>query len=297
MKHQLHFSGLTASFLCLLATAAGCGDSSTDQTSGSGGTGAGGGGAATTTGSGGSGGATTGTGGAGATGGSTGTAGGGACDDYQGQATATEIALSPFANKEAEILALEATGKLIAPQHAYERILADLALIRSQHPQVQNAGAMASWPTDQLLMGFDAEGMTAVQNGTYADWDCPNALYGVTSKDVTSFVNLHFSHRFNIPLLAAEYAALPHVEYAEPNGFAGDGSDVCASIEGGTTYHYVFDIASGDCQAGCINHEYWGFTTTKDSPSTATALGTFKNDIPGQPPAWYTALGACTKWL
>jgi len=199
MNHPLRFTALATTLLGLLAAASGCGDSTVTQTTGSGGSGATGSGGSTTTGSGG---ATTGSGGttgSGAAGGST-TTGTGACDAFQGQATAAEIGLSPFANKEAEILALEASGKLIAPQHVYERILADLTLIRAQNAPLQNLGASPSWAPDQLIVGFDAEGMTAVQAGTYTDWDCPNALYGVTSKDVTSFVNLHFSHRFNTPL-------------------------------------------------------------------------------------------------
>jgi len=98
--------------------------------------------------------------------------------------------------------------------------------------------------------------MTAVQAGTYTNWDCPNALYGVTSKEVSSFVLLHFGHRFNAPMLAADYQTLAHVQSAEGNGFT-DSDDLCVSIENEITYHYIFDAGGGDCPAGCTTHDYW----------------------------------------
>ena len=194
------------------------------------------------------------------------------------------------------MLALEASGELVAPQHVYERVLADLAAIRAMQPAVQNISAMGSWSPSQMLVGLDAAGMAAVQAGTYTDWDCANAHYGLSMKEVQSFyVKLAFSHRFNIPLLASEYAMFANVEYAEPDGLIGDGNDVCVSVEGDKKYSYVFDAGSGDCQAGCIQHTYWGFST-EGSPPVVTVLGTFSNQDP-QTPAWFGALGACTAWL
>jgi hypothetical protein len=307
MKHRLRFMGLVLGVVATAAVGCGGGTSNSTATSsgsgGDGGSGATGGGTGGTAGSGGTGTGGTGTGGT-ATGGSTGTAGGGgtgtgggaACDGFQGQATASEIAASPYPDQEAEVLALEASGKLVAPKDVYQRIVTDLALIRGQNAQVQNIGAMASWVPGELLMGFDAAGLAAVSNGTYTDWDCPNALYGMSGAEPgSSYVLLHFDHRFNVPLLAKDYKALPHAQYAEPNGFGGDGNDVCVSIEGSATYHYVFDAGSGDCPAGCIEHTYWGFTT-EGSPVKVTSLGTFSN-AQGVVPAWYSGLAACTQWL
>lgn len=218
------------------------------------------------------------------------------CPNYQGQGTVAAIALSPFANAEVEALAIEASGKFVAPKDVYERIVSDLALIRSQNPSVQGIQALVSWLPDELLLSFDAEGMASVQAGTYTDWDCANAYYGLLRKEVqSSFVLLHFDHLFNAPLLASEYATLPHVDNAEPNGIVGDGNDVCVSIENDTRYNYIFDSGSGDCPAGCINHQYWGFSTGGD-PAMLTALGTYVRGQ-GNPPAWFTALAGCTKWL
>ena len=218
------------------------------------------------------------------------------CTNYQGQGTVAAIALSPFADKEAEVLAIEASGKIVAPKYVYEHIVSDLALIRSQNPSVQDITAMVSWVPNQLLMGFDAEGMSTVQAGTYTDWDCANTYYGFLGKEVhPSVIQLHFDHLFNAPLLASEYSMLPHVDYAERNGIIGDGNDVCVPIENDTKYNYIFDAGSGDCPAGCISHQYWGFSIAGD-PVVLTALGTYVKGQ-GNPPAWLTALAECTKWL
>lgn len=193
------------------------------------------------------------------------------------------------------MLAIEATGELVAPEHVYQRIVSDLAQIRAQNDAVQSISAMEGWVPGELLMGFDDIGFAAVKDGTYTDWDCANAHYGFTGANAKSFyVLVSFDHRFNVPLLANEYAQLPHVEYAEPNGFAGDGNDVCVSIDK-EKYSYVFDAGSGDCPAGCIQHVYWGYST-EGTPVQVTSLGTFSN-AQGTPPAWFTALGDCTKWL
>ncbi len=220
------------------------------------------------------------------------------CDGFRGQATVAEIGLVPFTDPEAEVLAIEASAKLVAPRHVYERILADLALIRARNAPLRNLVACPSWVPDELILDFDAEGLTAIQAGTYTDWNCPNALYGVTSKeDGSSFTLLRFGRRFNTPLLAAAYQALAHVRFAEANAIAGDSDDICVSIEKETTYHYIFDAGSGACPAGCTHHEYWGFTTTKDAPGAVAPLGTFSRDSPDPPPAWFAALPNCTKWL
>jgi len=283
----LPFFAITAS---ILLAAAGCGGNDTTSGGGSGGTTAtGGSGGETTTTSGGTGGS------GGSTGGAT-TGGGGAvdpCAGYVGQATPAELAVSPFFDAESEQLALEASGKIVAPQKIYDRVVFDLSAIRATTPAVQNIHAMPSWSMTDLFVGFDDVGYAAVQAGTYSDWNCANAWYGFQSADTSSpNVLVKFAHRMNPELLGQEYEMFPHISLAGANGLVGDGDDICVSIEGDKTYHYVFDHGEGDCQAGCITHTYWGFTTDGTS---VTPLGTFGNQDPT--PAWFSNLPACTKWL
>ncbi len=198
-----------------------------------------------------------------------------------------------MADFEAELLAVEATGALVAPASVYERIGSDLKAIRAGYPEAAG-GATPSWVPNHLIVGMDEYGLAAVKAGSYTDWKCPNELYGVKSIDVHTFsVILELNAHLFIPLLQGEYASLPHVTYAEPNGFINTfGSDLCAAIDS-ATYSYIFNVGSGDCQAGCINRSYWGFST--DANGTVTVLGSWST--PDPPPPWFMALAKCTQWL
>ncbi len=206
-----------------------------------------------------------------------------------------EIAQSPFPVTEAEMLAIEASGGLVAPASVYERIAGDLAVIRAGNAEIHGIEARPSWVPEDLILIFDDEGKAAVAAGTYTAWDCLNARYGMTAITQHSFfVVLRFAHRFNAPVLAAVYGMLPHVTSVSADGAFGDGNDVCVAIDG-DRYHYVFDAGSGDCLSGCIDHTYWGFTTSGPS-GAVTHLGTWSRGEGDRPP-WLTALGACTAWL
>jgi len=220
---------------------------------------------------------------------------GSTCAGYEGLASAQDLARSPYADVEAELLALEASGALVATPDVYARIRDDLAAIRSAYPTVRGIEARASWDPSALLIGFDAAGKAMVDAGTYDDWTCPNALYGLTSATFafSGYYVLEFSHRMNPLLLATAYTHLPHVTNAGPNAIFGDGDDVCAAI-GGSTYTYVFDSGSGDCPAGCISHTYWGFKTS--ASGGITSLGTWSRGD-GTSPPWLVASEECTRWL
>ncbi|HXE96889.1 MAG TPA: hypothetical protein VN642_10815 [Dongiaceae bacterium] len=203
---------------------------------------------------------------------------------------------------DAETLAIEATGALTAPQVVYDRVGGELAIIRSAHPDVSKIVAQPSWVPQNLLVGFDATGAAEVLDGTYTAWNDANARYGVTQVGKNQLTGsggyalLDFGGRFiNIPLLAKEYAKLPHVTSAAPNGIVGDGNDVCLEISG-DTHFFIFDAGSGDCPAGCINHVYRGFSV--DGSGTIADLGTWQVPSPGvPPPQWFQDLSSCRNWL
>jgi hypothetical protein len=229
---------------------------------------------------------------------SSGAAGGGDapyCPATSPLATPEELATTPRADAEAEVLAFQAAGTLVAPDDVYDRVLQDLGRIRADHPEVTGITGHATFTPDQMLVGFDDAGHAALEAHTYTDWDCLNVLYGGMLTDVFWLIPaaaLHFNGRFNSPLLIKEYEKVPHVKSAEAS-VVGDSSSVCASIDG-ATYSYIFDSASGDCPAGCTDHTYFGFSTTPDG--SITSLGTFTKGH-GAPPAWFSSREACTKQL
>jgi hypothetical protein len=204
---------------------------------------------------------------------------------------------TPKPNAEAEQLSLEATGALIAPQPVYERVVNELNVIRTTYPPFADIAAIPSWSLQNLILGFDDAGRVAVQEGIYTAWDVLNNSYGVTQISLlgsAGAVAITFAGRYNMPLLAGEYAKLSHVQYAEPDYIVGDGNDVCLSIDG-ETHFFIFDAGSGDCPAGCIQHTYWAFAATVDSG--ITVLGTWDNSSGNAQPPWLLDLPACRAWL
>lgn len=229
--------------------------------------------------------------------GGTDTGGAATCEDYEGAATPDQVAMTPREDEEAELLTLEATEQVVAPEATYLRVLTDLDAIRELAPDLEEITARASYDPSALLLEVDDATADLIQDGTYDAWECPNTLYRVSEIDTEllpalPFVVLTFEGRFYIPALVPDYTELEGVISAEPDGVVGDGNDVCLSIEG-ETHTYVFDEASGDCPAGCIDHTYWGFEV--DPEGNVTALGMFSNE--DVEPGWFADLDECTQWL
>lgn len=247
--------------------------------------------------------------GAGASGGAHGGSGGAggaapSCDGVVPLATPAELASTPRADQDAEILALEAGTTLVASPAIYERVTRDLAALRAAYPDLASEPPCPTWQDRAVLhVHFDAEGYALMKAGSYDAWSCLNAIYGGDPGgpqwiDQSAFVALP-DRRLRYDLLAAEYETLPHVTDVLTDSSTGDpGRDACLSIDG-TTYSYIFDRGTGpNCDAVCLHHRYAGFTTAADG--TITALGVFEVDPlddPPPPPAWLAERRACTRWF
>lgn len=94
--------------------------------------------------------------------------------------------------------------------------------------------------------------------------DSLNMKYNLISVDTPRFSNFKwFSLIFNQPLkissIAEKYRNHDGVEYAEPQGYIGDGDNI-EFINKDSLWHFVFSIGRGDCPAGCIYRYYWYVT-------------------------------------
>ena len=218
------------------------------------------------------------------------------CSDYVGQATPEQTAMTPRAEPEAELLAIEASGEIVAPQPLYERVVAELAAIRADTPGLVAIEARPSWPPSSVDVTLDEEGRAAYDAGTFDAWDCPNELYHATTIEDGFLGSLvvRFDGLYDVQQVFADYEAVDHVVSVEPELVGGDGPDVCLSIEG-ELHTYIFDDAGGDCPAGCTEHAYTGFTVALDG--TITALGSFDPALPMPAPAWFEDAVSCTMWL
>jgi hypothetical protein len=99
-------------------------------------------------------------------------------------------------------------------------------------------------------------------------------------------VRLEFEGVYDIPLLAERYAGLPGVEDASEEILLGDGSTLCVT-PGEPTWHYVVDQGSGDCPAGCIDHDYHYFMSTADG--AVTPSGSWTRRSGDSAPSWATS--------
>ncbi len=198
---------------------------------------------------------------------------------------------------EAKQLTIEATGALTAPKEIYNRVATELAAIRVHAPEVEHVRRREA---NRLTLGFDEEGANAIRNHTYTAWNDLNSLYRVTEIyigpffDDSDIAGLKFEEIYNIPLIAKEYAKLPHIEFAGPEHFIGDGDDICLEIEG-ENHFFIFDEGSGDCPSGCIRHIYRGFRV--NARGEITSLGAWDTKTKTAKPDWLRNRSSCTAWL
>jgi hypothetical protein len=211
-------------------------------------------------------------------------------------ASASELASTPRADVNLELVALKLSpGKIVADEATYRRVVRDVGAIRGKYPEV---ATISFFPIrDGRSINFVLPVATAeqMQAGTYHAWDCLNDTYGAVlpfefhrignAADVIAFGKLKGIYAMD--LLAAEYARLPGITSTGSIAVGGDGSTICVT-SGPSTWHYVFDDASGDCPAGCIDHSFRHFTTDTDGAVTALEAWSTQSGTPR--PAWVTQL-------
>jgi hypothetical protein len=198
---------------------------------------------------------------------------GGACPP--GQATPAEIAATPRADGNLEMLALWIGKKLTAPQAYYDRIVRDVGAIRAKAPELARVQFTPLYSGTSLMLQVTAAALQEMRNKTYQPWVCANRLYGAREDkfNLSGFgdlVVLEFKGRYNEDLLAEEYGRMPGVRAAQRNtlgGIGGPWQTICATPEG-DTWHYVFAAPQG---ASGVSGTYHHFSTAADG--SVTALG------------------------
>jgi hypothetical protein len=154
-------------------------------------------------------------------------------------------------NLEAELLAMSLAGTLRAPDAEYARIVRDLGLIRMAYPELQNEPDAPDFLPTQLLVGIDA--------GTEPDPEYRelNAFYLLVDEEEHSFWRLlTFCDNLNAEVLVDIYAAVPGVNWADPNWLVGTDNIYTIEVDG-TTYRYDIDDGFLDCFDGCDCHRHY----------------------------------------
>lgn len=191
---------------------------------------------------------------------------------------------------EAQILALEVSGELLAPPLLVSQIESELDLIWSAYPHLRDLGirARADWEPGGLLMRVDEATGRALELGEPNALDALNEEYGPLDEvDVyfDTLVYLSFALPYHPLRLASVYEALPEVEYADPNHHYGDGPDV-RRLEPGL---YELIYAWEDCLSGCIYEHTW---QVRVAPPTAYVEAHWGDPVSAvsTPPAGASAL-------
>lgn len=83
---------------------------------------------------------------------------------------------------------------------------------------------------------------------------------------------LRSAEPLNAAALAARFAALPGVVWAEPNGVGGDGNDIRVTRQG-AGWRLDYSIGWGDCPSGCINRRTWSFAAPGAAGGAVQFLG------------------------
>jgi hypothetical protein len=202
--------------------------------------------------------------------------------------TAAEIAATPRADQNLEMLALRLdAGRMTASEESYARVVADVAAIRGAQPALAGIGHFGRNDGKQLLLGPDDVTMQSIAANHYSAWDCLNDFYKLESREpvVASYVLLKFKGNYDLNLLAGLYKSLPGMRSAVSNVSGGDGATICAWRDG-TKIEYVVDRASGDCLAGCINHDAHAFLST--AAGVIEAQGVWNSETGESRPDWFT---------
>ena len=181
--------------------------------------------------------------------------------------TEADILADRLMRREGDRLLLDATER----RELADEIAAVLSRIRHAYPAVTDVTARATYVAGELMLGLepwlyeavssileDSTGPVELRTG-HAEFDALNARLGL-SVVVEMFlffgtagtVIFYFNEYLNVPAAARAYAAMDGINYAEPNAFVGDGSDIDA-VKSEGRWHVVARRAWGDCPAGCIN--------------------------------------------
>ena len=176
-----------------------------------------------------------------------------------------------------------------------------LAQIRTAYPEVAAITAQERHVFGVLLLGLEPELfgiVSALLEGQseavtlrtgYVAFDSLNEQLGLSAVirtfPILGIVTFYFDAYLNVDAAAQAYSTVEGVEFAEPDSYVGDGSDVAVKKSAGRWY-VVFRRAWGDCPAGCINEEFDFFIVDEAevervAPAQALGITEFRDLVMG----------------
>lgn len=157
---------------------------------------------------------------------------------------------------DAETIALETGGELLAPEALYLRIRRDLAAIRAAFPEMALIHESPPWEPGVLLGLYVSPSEVELLNESEF---APVRVWELAF-DMSV---LEFPKPYNPEVLAQILYSRFGISPLWPNGVGGDG-DYIAFDSSSSPYRYTFSIGYGDCQAGCTGRDNWIFTVSDE---------------------------------
>jgi len=134
--------------------------------------------------------------------------------------TAEQIARTPRADENLELLAISLSDGITADEEIYRRLVRDIAAIRTVDPRMRTIKYSAS-DTGELMVGPVSSQKQLFLQGRYKEWDCLNRYFHVSRVQYQSgYATLQFAGRFNLNQVGELYSRLAGVRSADPNGYA-----------------------------------------------------------------------------
>ncbi|MCA9247988.1 MAG: hypothetical protein KDA42_12755 [Planctomycetales bacterium] len=170
--------------------------------------------------------------------------------------------LTDWADNDAALLAMEISGKVLPPRELYDKIHADLELIRDAYPSMRGIHHHPLPLSGYLLVRLNAEALEQLNAGDFHGLDELNDRFGLKElRQYGGTLYLEFDRMYNPYPLAKIYAAAEGVQFAQPE-FGPLGSGDSISVNGN---RYSFVHGYGDCLAGCLFSEGWSFDVENDT--------------------------------
>ncbi len=169
----------------------------------------------------------------------------------------------PLANPEAEQIALEmlgAGGPLLVLPEQYERIDRDLGRIRQFEPALAAETDSPAWLPNHLIV-------KVLIGPPLDEYQCLNTYYQVIDESFLfssgggDWYVLTFAGNLNAAALAGIYAALPEIEFADPDALIGGQNFWVPTDQGGGVWRWNVDDGFLDCFDGCDCHRLYVFET------------------------------------
>ena len=203
--------------------------------------------------------------------------------------TADELARTPRADTNLELLALSLdTGQLTATQATYERVVADIDVIRGLAPSLATLAFRPAHDGSSLRITFGEDATGALSDGAYTAWDCLLQAYRAEIGSVTDIVptyapTLYLGGIFDMPRLAQLFEQLPDVT-VDINATPGRRT-LCATRDG-EHYEYVVDRTNLGCDSpppctGSARH------FSSDAPGEVSVLESWTADDDAAAPDWF----------